>query len=108
MVKNSLTDLFSSSPEVAEKISTLKTAEEIFSELKKHISGYTEEQMKKDFAELKASAEIASGGELDAEALENVAGGAIGDINWGGVVGAITPVVGGTMAAFQETKKIFD
>ncbi|MDR0614487.1 MAG: hypothetical protein LBF82_00730 [Lactobacillales bacterium] len=110
MVTNSLTKLFSSNPKVAEKISTLKTAKEIFSELKKHIPNYTEEQMKKDFAEIKASAEISSGGALDAEALENVAGGAwqegLAALSAG--FGALTNAVNATVQSYQQTKNAYD
>ncbi|MDR1473622.1 MAG: hypothetical protein LBI41_03590 [Lactobacillales bacterium] len=103
MVTNSLTKLLTSNPGVGEEISKLTTKEDIFAALEKHISGYTEEQMLKDFSEIKASAEIASGGELDAEALENVAGGAT---DWAQVIGlglqVLTQTVQATVGAYGQ------
>jgi hypothetical protein len=108
MVKNSLTKLLTSNPSVGEEISKLTTKEDIFAALKKHISGYTEEQMIKDFTEIKASAEIASDEKLDAEALENVAGGALSDIDFGGIMAAATPAVGVSLATYQQTRNAYD
>ncbi|MDR0690749.1 MAG: hypothetical protein LBF32_01665 [Streptococcaceae bacterium] len=96
MVTNSLTKLLTSNPSVGEEISKLTTKEDILAVLKKHISGYTEEQMLKDFSEVKASAEISEEGVLDAEALENVAGGVSPDqvMGWvGATIGVLTQTV---------------
>ncbi|MDR1521387.1 MAG: hypothetical protein LBS28_00760 [Streptococcaceae bacterium] len=75
MVTNSLTKLLTSNPSIGEQMSKLTTKEEILALLKKHIPGYTEEQMVKDFTETKASMEIVGDEALDTEALEKVAGG---------------------------------
>ncbi|MDR1012645.1 MAG: hypothetical protein LBL38_00055 [Lactobacillales bacterium] len=108
MVTNSLTKLLTSNPSVGEEISKLSTKEEIFVVLKKHIDGYTEEQMIKDFSEVKASVEISKDGALDTEALENVAGGA-GFMDWvNATAQAVTATISATMQTYQQTKNVVD